>query len=89
MNLPSLGAEKHITVTADSSVTRPLIAWKSHEPAILLMIRRQFIKERPERVVNLKIVCLMTSEIEERFVPSKIEIRLRRANTYRLTALPV
>ncbi len=76
-------------VPTKAGIARPFISGDGHKPAILVIGRGQFIQMRPEIIGNLKIIALMTSNIQKRLVARKVEIFAGGANADRLATLGV
>ena len=89
MNLTIFLHVKNITVTAQSSIARPLVAGEHDEAAVIVEFPRELVQMFPEGDRDLKVVTLVTADIEKRLVAGKCEEVPCRVGADGFLGLPV
>ena len=82
-------SEEYIVVTADSGIPRPLVPWENSKSARLVVYFSLFVQVLPKFFLYLKIIRLVTGDIEESLVSCKIQIAFNRVGSYGFACLPV
>ena len=75
-DLSAFVAEKDVVITTQWRVGRPFISWKYDKAIVFTEAGRRRIQVTPKVVRQVKIVCLVTGDIQMRNVAGKFEIRL-------------